>query len=321
MAIALPSKKIQALIIIVLALFFAYFVSTLNVRSWFSSLFASSDKISYNSTSLEPVDANISSDLDTDHDGLKDWQESLWGTDRENNDTDGDGTKDGDEIEKGRDPKIAGPEDSLEKTRGISASSVTAFSASVAVDPDNLSQTVSRDLFAKFMSLQTSGNLTDVSQAELIASVISDIDPGSIPPRFSIADVSITETNAVSLRSYGNDLATILFSIQAGAKKSSNNTTALSSYSSAIGRLQKIKVPGILGLTHLQILNNFNASYQMLNLLANYESDPVKGLVALKSVQTNTENGIALLEIVASELKKNAIIFGTNESGYIWNKY
>ena len=41
----------------------------------------------------------------------------MWGTDINSKDTDGDGTRDGDEIEKGRDPKVVGPEDSLEKTR------------------------------------------------------------------------------------------------------------------------------------------------------------------------------------------------------------
>jgi hypothetical protein len=318
MAIALPSKKIQALIIVVAALFLAYLVSTLNVRSWFSS----TDGKGLLGSSLESVNAsNGQSDIDSDNDGLRDWQESLWGTDKNNNDTDGDGAKDGEEIEKGRDPGVAGPDDSLEKTRGISAASVTAFSASVSTDPNNVSTSVSRDLFAKFMSLQSSGNLNDSSQAELVSSVIDDINPGSIPPRYAITDVRIADTNKASLKAYGNESARIIMFLQSAASRNAPNESVLAAYTGAIEKLKALPAPGTLGLTHLQILNNFNASHQMLLILVDYQNDPVKGLVALRSLQTNTDNAAELFTSVASELKNNGILFDSTEAGYIWNNY
>lgn len=51
--------------------------------------------------------------LDSDGDGLKDWEEAIYKTDSKNSDTDGDGAKDGDEIAENRDPKRAGPDDIL----------------------------------------------------------------------------------------------------------------------------------------------------------------------------------------------------------------
>lgn len=50
---------------------------------------------------------------DADNDGLKDWEESIFRTDKSNADTDGDGTKDGDEIAQGRDPTVHGPKDTI----------------------------------------------------------------------------------------------------------------------------------------------------------------------------------------------------------------
>ncbi len=50
--------------------------------------------------------ANIKT-IDTDNDGLPDWEEALWKTDPKNPDTDGDGTPDGAEIDAGRDPLVA----------------------------------------------------------------------------------------------------------------------------------------------------------------------------------------------------------------------
>lgn len=52
-------------------------------------------------------------EADADNDGLKDWEEGLWATDPDNPDTDGDGTFDGEEVENGRNPKLAGPNDLL----------------------------------------------------------------------------------------------------------------------------------------------------------------------------------------------------------------
>lgn len=51
--------------------------------------------------------------LDSDGDGLYDWEEILWGTDPYNPDTDGDGTPDGEEVKLGRDPRAPGPDDIL----------------------------------------------------------------------------------------------------------------------------------------------------------------------------------------------------------------
>src|SRR3989338_96932 len=50
---------------------------------------------------------------DADNDGLKDWEEELWGTDPKQPDTDGDKTPDGEEIRLGRDPLKPAPDDLL----------------------------------------------------------------------------------------------------------------------------------------------------------------------------------------------------------------
>jgi hypothetical protein len=321
MSFALPGKKVQALIIIVVGIFLAYFISTLNIPSWFKD--ASSDKsaISSELTLGNESISNIDSDLDTDKDGLHDWQELLWGTDKNNSDSDKDGTTDSKEIEAGRDPSIAGPDDSLEKTRGISASSVASFSESVSLDPNNITQSVSRDLFAKFMSLQSSGGLNSETQTQVVSEVIANIDPGSIPPRFSLVDVRVVDNSDKNLKEYGNQIAEILFNLQKNVTPESTNKAGLDLYVSAVESVKNLPVPNTLGLTHVQLLNNFNATYQMLLLLVEYEKDPVKGLVALKSLQVNNKNALELFKTIALELKNNDIIFDKAESGYLWNTY
>lgn len=54
--------------------------------------------------------------LDSDNDGLKDWEETIYKTDPNNPDTDGDGYLDGEEVASGYDPTIKAPNDALPGT-------------------------------------------------------------------------------------------------------------------------------------------------------------------------------------------------------------
>jgi hypothetical protein len=55
--------------------------------------------------------------VDTDDDGLTDWdEENIYGTKPDNPDTDGDGINDGDEIEEGTDPLVANKSEKPEKS-------------------------------------------------------------------------------------------------------------------------------------------------------------------------------------------------------------
>ncbi len=47
---------------------------------------------------------------DTDGDGLRDWEEKLWGTNKSNPDTDSDGMSDGEEVTSETDPRVPGPQ-------------------------------------------------------------------------------------------------------------------------------------------------------------------------------------------------------------------
>ena len=62
---------------------------------------------------LNASKGDLATQLDTDHDNLKDWEEHIWQTDPNKPDTDGDGTNDGAEVEQKRDPTKAGPNDKL----------------------------------------------------------------------------------------------------------------------------------------------------------------------------------------------------------------
>ena len=86
----------------VLAVLLILFVGAYSKRGAFSSI-----------NFFEGKEAIIQSqNIDTDGDGLRDWEEELLGTDPNNPDTDGDGFLDGEEINSGHNPLVKAPGDS-----------------------------------------------------------------------------------------------------------------------------------------------------------------------------------------------------------------
>ncbi len=104
------------------------------------------------------VGSKIAADAgkDSDGDGLKDWEEAVWGTDPQNPDTDGDGMPDGEEIKEGRDPLKKGPSD---KTK----SPVDAQpKASGGESENNLTYNLTKNLLASgvLSAIDANGNIT-----------------------------------------------------------------------------------------------------------------------------------------------------------------
>ena len=93
---------------------------------------------------------------DTDGDGLKDWEENLWGTDPHNPDTDGDGTSDNDEIKAGRNPTVKGPNDML-----VSGVSPKTSSASGNVEGLSATDEFAQQFFANYLELKKTRDSLD----------------------------------------------------------------------------------------------------------------------------------------------------------------
>ncbi len=314
-----PSKRIQALIIIVVAFFAAFFLYHSNVKSAVLSLF-SKNKPSSSSLVLDQATSTDQSNIDSDGDGLKDWQETLWGTDSHNPDTDGDGTPDGVEVAEGRDPLVKGPNDSLELTRGVASTSLDAFAGSASEDQGNISTQLSQTLFSQFMSVQTNGTLDADSEAQIISNTLASVNPGTIPPKYTISDIKVVPENKTTLRAYGNAFAQILSDNNDLISGEQSNEAAIQSYEIMINALSKLSVPDGLVLNHLKILNDFNVSDQSLQIMVNDQTtDPVKALLAVKTLQTNQADMKQLFTNIQVEMQNNGIIFAKSEIGAIWN--
>ena len=100
-------------------------------------------------------------EIDSDNDGLKNWEESLWKTGANNPDSDGDGTVDGVEVRSNRDPRIKGPNDALEPDKGNTGLTPTEILA--------------EETFTQYIKAQQSGQkLTEEEAGEIINELVRD---------------------------------------------------------------------------------------------------------------------------------------------------
>jgi len=291
--------------------------------------------------SIQPSSSNIPSgptvtavnntliEKDTDQDGLKDWEESLWGSDPTNADSDGDETSDGEEVVLGRSPVIAGPNDSLASEALVNA---------VDDDEADLSKTevLSRTLFAQYLELQQQGVSVNENVAEGLTSAIATqlgATSANTTTTYTQSSLSILDrSDAATLRQYGNTLGDLL----AGAPSVQNNELlALASFSQSgnptdlvalapiienyealIASFLRVPTPVLFVNTHLQIINGFEQTKIALQGMQSLKTDPFTTIVALQNYQVGT----ALLSAGFSGLREtftqSDVRFAEEEPGY-----
>ena len=157
-----PSPKVLAFLIIVVIL------TTVTIVS--SKLFKYVQKPDNSEMVNLIIKNNLNKKLDTkdtDGDGLPDWQEEIWGSDKNNPDTDGDGTTDGKEVNENRNPTVAGPDDKILSDREIALQYVPG-----ETDPKSVTSILSKNLLLRMAQLQQSGQYNDQTSEELATGLV-----------------------------------------------------------------------------------------------------------------------------------------------------
>ncbi len=233
---------------------------------------------------------------DADSDGLKDWEESLWGTDPYNPDSDGDGVQDGVQIRKVQ-AQIAG----IGLGEGSLATDTTKTGA------------LTRDILTIAKAVNQSGALTPESQ-EAITDEIAKYLENRQQNLYGISDITITEkpTNNQA-RAY----ATLMKNSVLGTPLSATDLQLITSYEENIqsgdmgGYLQtaekfrkerdfikKTAVPEQYITIHLLYLNSLEGLRSLYADIAEQEEDPAKALAAIISTQAIFDQYQKVLELM-----------------------
>ncbi len=286
----LPSKKFISSLCI--AIFLVLIVIAIN--------YVESNKSAYKNDLVVDSSSTLFNTIDTDHDGLPDWQESLYGTDPKKADTDGDGTSDGEEVKENRDPLKANTAKSGEEPNDKISADVVEKNQQIADDYAKLSATekLARELISNIIaSVPANGSLDQATIDDLVNKSIQNIPNKNFTGITQMTDlnlITITKNNFIKnfgtyLTSYtkqtnafrkliGQDITIIDDFIttkdSADQKKISAITTK---YQAIVDSLTKTTVPsfsdsGIVSY-HLGIINDLEKLIQIDNDIINSGKD------------------------------------------------
>lgn len=320
----LPKKniKIILLIIVLTGFFFLIYEKKINKNYGYNK----EGKKAANNIKKEYLNK------DSDNDGLKDWEETLWKTDLNNSDTDNDGTSDGEEISLNRDPLIKGPDDFLKNYLEENATSTENL---------NLTQRIGRDFLFNYLSIK---NMEDLSQEEknnLVTEMLKKLNAGSPQVKYTIGDLKTTGDNSdENIKNYINNLGKVFKSFNALNKndlgifaeilsneeenpdKLKELATNRLFYENAVYEMLKITIPSNYQNIHLSMMNNFYGAAQALSKMEGVYDDPAQAIIGFKEYMNESESSVKIFKSFKQKTGRDGIKINKNESGYIfWEKY
>ncbi|MCR4330501.1 MAG: thrombospondin type 3 repeat-containing protein [Patescibacteria group bacterium] len=323
----LPSKKLLLMILSVVLVGGGVF--------WVASIGKNkSQNSSFARESVKVTDLALSyTEQDIDGDGLKDWEESLWGTDVKNPDTDGDGTSDGDEVAAKRDPNIAGPDDVYVEQ------DIQTKTEGQVTSTEDLSQTalLAREYFATIINLKESGNFNAETVSQLSESLVQNFaGENSIGAKRSKSDLFLTEDNSTeSLRTYGNTMGTIVkkyagynlpneLVVVADALETQDESKlkkldrSIEVHKALIAEFTAVRVPLDAANIHLALINTYIATEQSIEQMNTMFADPLVGMLGINSYTTHTESLDKIFADLRSYFPSRGVFFEKKESGYVF---
>ncbi len=268
-------------------------------------------------------------EIDTDSDGLKDWEEGIRGSDARNPDTDGDGTLDGDEVASGRNPTIAGPDDKATTTPNALDVTETTYGTN-----ESATEGISKEFIARYLTLKAEGRLDELSQAELLTGLAASVKLERTVKVRKEGDFAVVSDSPDNLRAYGNGIveatarhaeyASYLALLNAiglsldtdGVKGSDAFAATKADYRAMLDEYLKLGVPRMVASDHLEYLNLFERAVAPIPDIERVAVDPVRAIVALQQYQENLSFATLMLKKIGAKIDPDGILFTKDEPGY-----
>ncbi len=234
-------------------------------------------------------------EVDTDHDGLADWEEVLWNTDPHTPDTDGDGVRDGDERSAGRDPAQAGS--------GIFAQSTLNNTAQEDL-PTTATDAMARELMSTyFATLQKGGSLGADEQSAIVDRAMQSAKEFVKVPTYTTADVHIVPATTASRTAYVEAVRVALYNVATKAPSEYNALALITQgnkeagladlriiieiYSSNLAILRDIPAPTDAVEIHAKLVATYLAYVASLENIAVMDADPARGILGVSTFMNN----------------------------------
>jgi hypothetical protein len=275
---------------------------------------------------------------DTDGDGLKDWEEELWGTDKNNPDTDGDGKNDGDEVNAGESPIVVGS-----GVANNDASEIQKKKNDFDTKDAKLTTTdkFAQAFFQEYLYLKQSGaSLDEMSKEFLISSAADNFFAlNENNSEYLMKDIVIAPyENTQTIKEYGNAIAK---TVQKYSKPNNKDDLdifekalryedpmllaelkdSIFMYESLANDFISIPAPKAIAPIHLDIANGYKNIADSLKKMILAFDDPLLSLSGINDYMTALEKQVSLSVPMRDYFFNNGIVFASYEAGAVWNMF
>jgi hypothetical protein len=237
------------------------------------------------------------SSRDSDGDGIRDWEEFLWGLDPYKKDTNGNGLDDAKELEV---RKIA--------LRGSTTATGTATTT--------FTDTFSKEFFVAFTALKQSGNLTKKNIDQISKQSLEALTQTTITEKYSNKDLIIASSTpsakteykkainqtgkGLSIKSLGRELELLSRAINRprSEKLISELTKIQQTYLTLAERTIKVPVPSAIQNTHLELANTYYKLGAAVGGLTLIYDDPALSVVYFSEYQKALEKLPNVMKVI-----------------------
>lgn len=303
----LPSNKASSLILLIVILSTSIIV--------YSNYKDKNQKEEGVITSEISIDSKIeNSNIDSDGDGLLDWEEGLWGTDPFNPDTDGDGAVDGDEVKLSRNPLISGPDDEMTDPQD----KILAQIQQRNLDKSGVTSQIANTFANVYFNSRSGGELSNEQKTKLINDLsnqaleqikLNDVYGLNSIKTFdevSSPDKLINYTDSY-LANQVEILNLIILNYQNPNYENLGNKIIQKS-----NELVLIETPAKISNLHLDLANNYHQLGIIFKNFENEQEDPLSSMLSLKfyeDIQNEIED---INSLIGDFLLESGIILGDN---------
>lgn len=275
----------------------------------------------YTSTNTDEKLASVSiitnqlSDLDSDGDKLKDWEEVIWGSDPQNTDSDNDGTPDGIEVALGRNPAIKATDDSVTNAPAGTIQGVGEW---------NTTDRFSRELFTAYTSYKSSNGIDATEQEKIVAQMIAEVENmgntpatvhtsselfvvGNTPDEFKrYRNLFLEVTSRYQENIENNELYVLEKALKGTDSSSLNEIDVITdNYKQIAKELIIVPVPKEIEKQHLALINNYERLSVVVDKFKQVFTDPLIAMTSMTEYYGVANEFSLALQNVQNVLKKN----------------
>lgn len=273
----------------------------------------------------DSTEGNVA-DFDSDGDGLKDWQEQLFGTDPNNHDTDGDGILDGDE--------------SLDEA-GFAPAIGNFDPAENGDNQKTLSQKFVGEVISGYFALKSAG-LDDQKIFDVLLTKFQDdyADIGVLTGSYSEKEILLTASTPAAIRNYADNAAKILDSNFRGISKSelgllyeleqfggadpeilARFSDYQKAYLESVTELQAIAVPETYAAMHAELINILQNIADIDGAFAEMTNDPLGAVLRIGFYKKESERFLNVMSKIGRKLTVDKLSFSDEEYGSMFIYY